>query len=68
VKEIPSEHPPHVTKYPVPVLAEIRRLIAEVRLVTLNPQVGFRMAEVPAGFPQLTDKVISVQIPVSLLA
>lgn len=60
-KEIPSEHPPHVTEHPEAVLAVVRRLVDEELLVTLYPLVGVRLAEMPVSRTQLTDEVVRVK-------
>lgn len=58
--ESPLVHPPHVAKYPVPVLAEVRRFVAEVSLIALYPPIRLRVAKVPVGVPHFTDEVVCV--------
>lgn len=64
--EIPLENPPHVTQDPVPVLASVCRLIGEVRLVSLDPCICIRLAEMPVPLLQFSDELVCMQTEIAL--
>ncbi|MBO9181417.1 MAG: hypothetical protein J7E03_14730, partial [Escherichia coli] len=64
--EIPLENPPHVTQDPVPVLASICCLIGEVRLVSLDPCICIRLAEMPVPLLQFSDEFVCMQAEIAL--
>lgn len=59
---------PHIAEYPIPFLAEVRRLFAKVGLVVLNPLVRLSLAEMLVRLSEFTDEVVCVQLTIALLA
>lgn len=59
-------NPPHITKHPQTVLAEVWRLIDKVSLIALYPFIGICLAEVPVKLTQLPDEVVCAQALVTL--
>jgi hypothetical protein len=66
VKESPSENPPHVTQYPVPVITVVSCFIGKAWLITLYPCIGIGSRKVPVMFPQFFNEAIGTKILVTL--